>query len=325
MGLKYNLVIYEPLDHLLYAHINKINKKVYFGITRERPKDRWGRGSGYKEGTPIKNAIKKYGWDGFYHVVLLKNLTHEEALNLEEHFIKTFKTQNNKIGYNVDCGGKKGYLSAEARRKQKEAGCIKEVICLETKKVFPTATTAAEEMNLVPSSVMKACNSKRYVLFDYHFMHYNDFLKLTVEEIKQIMSLKPKNIFNDKREVIVLETKEIFLNAKEAQKVYNHTNENCILCCCKKGDKNRITAAGVHWMFLKDYESLSLEEINQVLSVKRGQKACKPVVNLDTMEEYNSIEEASKATGISSKTIRHSCKGICKSRKKSGRWAFKKI
>jgi hypothetical protein len=318
----YNLVVYEERDHRLYAHINKVNNKVYFGITRERPKDRWGRGSGYKEGTPIKNAINKYGWDGFRHLVILDNLTHREALGLEKHFIKVFKSQNKKVGYNVECGGKEGYLSAEARRKQKEKGCIKEVICLETKEVFPTATAAAEAMGLVPSSVMKTCNSKRYVLFDLHFMHYVEFINSTPEKIEQIMKLKPKNIFNDKRKVIVLETKEVFLNAKEAQKTYKSTNENCILCCCKRGDRNRITAGGVHWMFLKDYESASIEEINQVLASKRGQRACKPVMNLFSMKKYNSIEEASKETGISSKTIRNSCRGLHRSHKDSGKWVF---
>lgn len=282
-----------------------------------------GRGSGYKNGTHIKNAILKYGWDNFEHLVLIKNLTHEEALKLEEYFIKTFKTQDKKKGYNKDGGGKGGYLSAEAKRKQKEAGCTRDIICLETEKIYSTAIEAAEDMGLVPSSVSKACSSHRYVLFEYHFMYYEEFLKSSKEEINKIKDLHPKNVFNDKRKVIVLETKEVFENAKEAQKVYSSTNINCILCCCKKLDKNRIKAAGVHWMFLKDYELLSDTAIEEVLKTRRGLKACKPVINLSDMKEYGSIEEASKATGVSSKTIRYSCKGTRKTQKKSGKWVFK--
>ena len=41
------------------------------------------------------------------------------------------------------------------------------------------------------------------------------------------------------------------------------------------------------------------------------------------MKEYGSIEEASKATGVSSKTIRHSCKGTRRTQEKSGKWVFK--
>lgn len=324
MNVQYPLVKYEERSHCLYAHINKVNNKVYFGITRERPKDRWGRGSGYKKGTHIKSAIDKYGWDSFNHIVIISNLTHNEALRLEEYFIKTFRTQDKSIGYNIDSGGKGGYLSAEARRKQKEAGCTKEVICLETLKVYSTATEAAEDLNLVPSSVMKACNSKRYILFNYHFMHYSEFLISSPEKIAEIKNKVPKNIYDDKRKVIALETREIFNNAFEASQKYSKTSANCILCCCKERDKNRLTAGGVHWMFFDKYVKTSNEELELVLSRKRGWRACKPVVNLNTGLEYDSIEEASKATGISSKTIRYSCRGTRRTQKNSGNWVFKK-
>ena len=135
-----------------------------------------------KNGTLIKNAINKYGWDGFEHIVLLENLTHEEALSLEEHFIKVFESRGKGKGYNTDKGGKGGYLDAEARRKNKEAGIVKEVICLELNKVFSSATEAAKELGLVPSSVMKTCNSKRYILFNYHFMHYQEYLSSSPEK-----------------------------------------------------------------------------------------------------------------------------------------------
>ena len=316
------MIPYENRDHCLYVHINKINGKAYFGITRERPQDRWGKGSGYKEGTRIKNAIRKYGWDGFDHIVLFKELTNKEALDLEKYLIKTFKTQDKEIGYNVDSGGKEGYLTAEARRKSKEAGCTRDVICLENSKVYNTATEAAEDLGLVPSSVMKACNSKRYVLFNYHFMHYHEFLSSSEKRIQEIKDMKPKCFYNDQRKVVALETREVFENAKKAQEVYNNTTVSCILCCCKKGDINRIKAGGVHWVFLEEYEKMSDEDIKNELGKRSGLKACKPVINLSTMKKYISIEEASHDTGISSKTIRHSCKGTRKTRNSSGKWMF---
>ena len=318
-----NLILYEKADHVLYAHVNKLNKKVYFGITKSNVKERWGKGSGYKKGTPIKNAIEKYGWDSFEHIIIRRFLTHNEALEMEKYFIRFFKSQNKKIGYNVDKGGKDGYLSAEARRKSKEAGCFKEVICLETGKVYETATEAAQTMGLIPSSVMKVCNSYRYILFNYHFMYYSDFLNKTEDEILKIKNKVPKCLYDDNRKVITLETGEIFKNAKEAVFVYSSTTRECVIKCCKH-EKDRYTAGGVQWMFLSEYESKTNDELRRILKLKNGIKASKPVINLETMQEYESIQEASRSTGISIKTIRYSCKGTRNTRRSNGRWVFKK-
>ena len=169
---------------------------------------------------------------------------------------------------------------------------------------------------------MKACNSKRYVLFNFHFMYYSEFLTSSLEKIEEIKNKKPKSIFDDTRKVVVLETKEIFSNAIEANKKYYKTSATCILCCCKRTDPNRLTANGVHWVFFEDYIKMSQEDINSMINKKRGRKACKPVINLVTGIKYSSIEEASKATGVSNKTIRHSCKGTRNTRKSSGNWVF---
>lgn len=316
-----SLILYEPFDHCLYAHINKINGKVYFGITMNRTKERWGRGSGYKKGTKIKNAIEKYGWDNFNHIVVLQNLTHKEALDMETHFIKTFKTNDINFGYNTEVGGKEGYLSAEARRKQGEAGVLKPVICLENMKIYDSASDASRDLNLISASIMKACNSKRYILFNYHFMHYSDYVLKTEEEIEHIRKKVPKCIYDDKRSVIALETLEVFLNAEEANRKYPKARINCILGCCKH-EKDRYKAGGLHWLFVEEYNKLSRDEIDNILRKKKGFKACKPVIKLETLEIFSSIEEASSSTGLSSKTIRYSCMGTRRTHPKNGHWMF---
>lgn len=107
--------------YCVYFHINKINGKKYCGITNNVDR-RWrGNGIEYKpsatEGeSPFWNAICKYGWDGFEHVISESGLTFEQACEKEKLLIKTLKLQNKKHGYNVASGGNGGLIYKEHPR-----------------------------------------------------------------------------------------------------------------------------------------------------------------------------------------------------------------
>ena len=92
-------------------HTNKANNKVYVGITYQNVQDRWQNGLGYKKDQPVfYNAIKKYGWDGFEHIIFAEHLTEEEAKHMEILLIALYKTNckkydNPECGYNMTDGG----------------------------------------------------------------------------------------------------------------------------------------------------------------------------------------------------------------------------
>lgn len=88
----------------VYMHINNVNGKKYIGITCQKPEQRWRKGKGYKNGH-FKNAIDKYGWDNFEHIILYENLTKEEASKKEYELIKKYDTTNPSKGYNSCDGG----------------------------------------------------------------------------------------------------------------------------------------------------------------------------------------------------------------------------
>jgi group I intron endonuclease len=76
----------------IYAHKNKINGKYYIGITSQSIKKRWGtKGSPYKNQTKFANAIKKYGWNNFEHIVLEETDSMTTADKLEKEYIKRQK------------------------------------------------------------------------------------------------------------------------------------------------------------------------------------------------------------------------------------------
>lgn len=102
--------------YILYVHIAP-NGKRYYGITSMKPSKRWGRGSGYKKHPHFYNAIQKYGWDNFKHIVVLENLTCEEACKKEIEYIAKYNTTDSSYGYNSSIGGDVNTMSKIARNK----------------------------------------------------------------------------------------------------------------------------------------------------------------------------------------------------------------
>lgn len=91
-------------EFIVYMHENKINHKIYIGITCQKPTQRWRGGKGYKIGA-FKNAIDKYGWNNFEHIILFEHLSKEEACLKEQELIKQYNTMDNNYGYNLCEGG----------------------------------------------------------------------------------------------------------------------------------------------------------------------------------------------------------------------------
>ena len=100
-------VFYADKKYFIYAHINKLNKKAYIGITcQTEAKYRWGKdGNHYKAHIKFQNAIKKYGWENFEHVILAENVLGQNIAQLEQKYIADFDSYNN--GYNATPGGER--------------------------------------------------------------------------------------------------------------------------------------------------------------------------------------------------------------------------
>ena len=73
-----------------------------------------GGGVGYQHCNRFWNAIKKYGWKNFEHIVLIDGLSLEMANLLEEELIRKYNSTNDKIGYNISYGGRNSARSPES-------------------------------------------------------------------------------------------------------------------------------------------------------------------------------------------------------------------
>ena len=187
--------------YTVYQHKNKINGKIYFGITSRNPIEQWGNnGSNYKSTPHFYSAIQKYGWDNFEHNILYENLTKEEACDIEKTLIREYNTQDREFGYNILEGGQASTLPTEVREKMSQAmmgnqngaghPCSEEkkkilsqsypnkrrVYCDETETIYPSVQGCARELHLHATLVSKVCQGKLHTTGGYHLHYYDDMI-----------------------------------------------------------------------------------------------------------------------------------------------------
>lgn len=109
------------MKYIIYMHKLKKDNRVYIGITSQKPEKRWQNGLGYVHSTYFYNAIRKYGWKKFEHIILFQNLTKEEAENKEKELIKLYKSNINGYGFNINEGGSCPTMTEEQKRKISES------------------------------------------------------------------------------------------------------------------------------------------------------------------------------------------------------------
>lgn len=117
------MVIYNG-TYCVYAHINKINGKIYIGQTKhgDNPDKRWGsNGVHYQTQIYFYRAIQKWGWDNFEHEIIASHLTSEEADKFEKLLIDKLKTTDENFGYNLSSGGKSYVMTDEIKQKLSES------------------------------------------------------------------------------------------------------------------------------------------------------------------------------------------------------------
>ena len=108
--------------YTVYQHKNKINGKIYIGITSQKPEQRWGsQGCNYKSSPHFYFAIQKYGWDNFEHNILFTDLTKEQACLKEQELIKEYNSINREFGYNSTSGEDIFTMNEETKQKISQA------------------------------------------------------------------------------------------------------------------------------------------------------------------------------------------------------------
>ena len=146
-------------NYSVYIHTNKINGKVYIGITRQKPERRWQNGFGYAD-TYFGNAINKYGWDNFEHNVIVTNVSKEKACKIEQNLIALYKSDDKVHGYNIAKGGQTcDCLTGKCGEEHPNHQRVKmiEPQTGKTIRIFGAQSEAARELGISRKGITKAC------------------------------------------------------------------------------------------------------------------------------------------------------------------------
>ena len=151
----------------VYMHLNKVNKKYYFGITKQALERRFRNGEGYVRCPHFYHAIQKYGWENFDHIVIKENITESQAIWWEKYLIKKYDATNPDKGYNISTGGdvvvgseKISQLNRQRWKQGVYDNICNPVYCIELDKQYNSALEAERQLCIDNSAIQKACRGK---------------------------------------------------------------------------------------------------------------------------------------------------------------------
>lgn len=246
--------------YTVYKHTTP-SGKVYVGITKQKPEQRWQNGNGYKKNEHFYRAILKYGWENIKHEIICQApLSSAQAGAVEKSFIHLYDSTNHDKGYNHSIGGECGTLgvhpSAETRKKKSYAW-KHSVACIEhLKKVC--------ELNKGRQSPLKgmhhSAEAKKH-MSDSHKGHLTSAEtrrkisesnkgkkhKITDEGMATLIKAHKGKPPVNRKQVVCLETNEKYSSASEAA-VFIGLSLDRVAAACRGEQK---TAGGYHWKYVE--------------------------------------------------------------------------
>ena len=289
----------------IYMHKNKVNGKVYIGQTYTSLQHRFGKDGCRYSGCPIFwNAIQKYGWDNFEHIILEEGINNKkEANEKEKYYIALYNSTNGDFGYNIQIGGcEQTKLSIKVFQYSLEGEFIKE---------YNSIADASRDCDIANGKISDCCKGNRKSAGGYMWSY---------EKVNKLASYKRKS---KSKPVYQYSLDGNFIRKYntviEASKDIN-CNPSKINSCCNLTCK---TSGGYQWRY--EY----FDSIDEIKSVTRAQMNDNKIVQIDKLgnivREFSSTKEASLLYEDSNKAY-HTIKACLSNNAKSAYgyiWIYK--
>lgn len=265
---------------IVYMHVNKKNNKKYIGITSQSIKKRWRKnGEGYKSSPYFYNAIQKYGWNAFKHIILFENLTVDEAKQKEIELISKYKSNEHDYGYNCTAGGDS--VSEYIQTKE----CREKI----SKKIKGRKLSEEHKLHIKESLIgRKFTEEWKQKISESHFSGNNPIAKKIVHIDKYYNLIK------------------VYDCARDAERELNVFTSK-ILDVCYGRSKH---TGGLFFMFYEDYINNKDSFIGKTIEIKPYRRRVRQKdLNDNIIAEYDMVKDAANAVGMYSNAISDCCKG----------------
>ena len=187
----------------------------------------------------------------------------------------------------------------------KKSGGIKQkikVICLNTLEIFDSSKEVEDKHNVHKTDVWRLCHDNGNFISvnnePYVFMYYDNYLKLSNQEIEDKLNKAKEMYFKSgiSKQVVCLNTLEIFNSLHEAAKKYNILYVGISSCCRKINNFAGKLEDGTKliWMYYKEYLTKSKDEIDKIVYDIQDKK----IICLTTNKIFNNIKMAGKYYNI---------------------------
>lgn len=320
-------------EYKVYVHVNKINGKIYIGQTKQTLEQRYK--NGYEHCRHFWNAIQKYGWDNFEHIILVDNLSIDMANIIEEELIKKYNTTNHNNGYNMKSGGLNHIPSEETRKLMSEAHSgerhwnygkhwgddfkkkLSEIhtgreMTDEWKQKISNKNKGKRHTNETKEKMRESKVGIKNPMYGKHISEKT--IQLRRENCKHILQYDLNGVF----------IKE-WTSSVDISKEYNVDISNIIRCCLGE------TKSCVNYMWkyknedniqqrITSYNQLTEE---QIIS-SRYKSVFQYDINGNFLRSFDSALHVETALGINSKQIRECCRGQLKI-VGGYRWSYQKV
>lgn len=276
--------------YIIYCYRNKINNKKYIGITKRSLKQRQINhvSEAYnkkceKYNTPFKQAIRKYGIEGFELSVLEKVNTLDEANEREMFYIKKYNSYcyaKNGWGYNATEGGEgvKRKIHQIVQLDKYNANLIN---------VFDSISDAEKELNI--GHISECLYDKIPSIGGYCWMFKDQYDKMTIKELYDYIQIKNKRIVQLTKKMELIQIWDNIMDIERELKI-----SNSAIVSAYKG--NRKTLKGFVWRTYYDY-------INNITPIPTKTIIYQLDEFKNIINTYNFIKEASIVINVSPQVL----------------------
>lgn len=296
----------------VYKLTNKLNNKVYIGITSKgiaaRLKDHFYSAE-HNSPFKIHRALHKYGKDGFTKEIIDFCNSWDELVEKEKYYIKLYKSNQDEFGYNLTEGGDGTFgriVTEETKDKIRQKALGREVTEETRKKLSETGKIKTEAREAYRNSGNIGSNRRKPILqYTKEGIFIKEFDGVNIASVNTgisattiITALKHKNIVGSKKNPYIWVYKEEYPNIPA-------TVSTSLFA--KDPDWKPTISEACRVADIAARKQRKQTDKQKQTAIANGMKTAKPIYQYDKegniIAEFISLSEASRITNFDRRSI----------------------